>query len=125
MKRQHKYPIVAIVGRANVGKSTLWNRLTETTRALVSTVPHTTRDRNYALTTWRGLCIETVDTGGLDADQGSEIGRGIIKQAEYAIREADLVLLLVDAEDGVLKTTSILRKPYGRSTNILFSSRIK
>ncbi len=110
MKRQHKYPIVAIVGRANVGKSTLWNRLTETTRALVSTVPHTTRDRNYALTTWRGLCIETVDTGGLDADQGSEIGRGIIKQAEYAIREADLVLLLVDAEDGVLKNDIDLAK---------------
>ena len=100
--RNRKLPIVALVGRANVGKSTLWNRLTETGRAMVSAVPHTTRDRNYANTLWRGESIEVVDTGGLDAEQGSAIGRGILHQAELAIREADLVLFLIDAKSGVL-----------------------
>ncbi|MBI4139308.1 ribosome biogenesis GTPase Der [Candidatus Uhrbacteria bacterium] len=110
MRRSKNFPVVAIVGRANVGKSTLWNRLTETTRALVSDIPHTTRDRNYGVVTWRGLGIEAVDTGGLDADQGSEIGRGILRQAEHAIREADLVLFLVDADAGVLGTDRDLAK---------------
>lgn len=101
MKRIQKLPIVAIVGRANVGKSTLWNRLTETTRAIVSNIAHTTRDRNYGAVIWRGLGIETIDTGGLDAEQGSEIGRGILHQAGLAIKEADLVLFVVDAKNGV------------------------
>ena len=103
MKKKNKhYPVVAIVGRANVGKSTLWNKLTETERAIVSDVPHTTRDRNFGLCIWRGMAVEVVDTGGLDAEQGSEIGRGILRQAELAIQEADLVLFLVDAKTGVL-----------------------
>lgn len=100
--RTRKLPIVAIVGRANVGKSTLWNRATETRHALVSDIPHTTRDRNYGIVTWRGECFEIVDTGGMDAEQGNEIGRGIVHQAELAIREADLVLFLIDAKSGVL-----------------------
>ncbi len=100
--RLRKLPNVAIVGRANVGKSTLWNRLTETGKALVSDVPHTTRDRNYAPVIWRGESIEAVDTGGLDAERGNEIGRGILMHADIAIREADLVLFLVDAKDGIL-----------------------
>ncbi len=99
---KRRLPLVALVGRANVGKSTLWNRLTQTGRALVSDIPHTTRDRNYAQVTWRGSLFEVVDTGGLDAEQGSEIGRGILRQAEMAIREADLILFLVDAKTGVL-----------------------
>ena len=100
--RLRKLPIVALVGRANVGKSTLWNKLTETGTALVSPIAQTTRDRNYAPVLWRGERIEVVDTGGLDAEQGSEIGRGIIHQAELAIREADLVLFLVDARAGII-----------------------
>lgn len=101
-KRTHNRPVVAIVGRANVGKSTLWNRLTETGRALVSDVPHTTRDRNYAPVIWRGTSIDLVDTGGMDAEQGNEIGRGILHQAKLAIKEADLVLFLFDAKNGIL-----------------------
>lgn len=100
-KRLRKLPLVAIVGRVNVGKSTLWNRLTESTRAIVSNIPHTTRDRNYGTVLWRGAGIEVIDTGGLDADQGSEIGRGILRQAANAIKEADLVLFVVDAKNGV------------------------
>lgn len=101
-KRLKQFPLVALVGRANVGKSTLWNRLTESTKALVSDIPHTTRDRNYGIALWRGEGAEIVDTGGMDADQGSEIGRGILKQAALAIKEADLVLFIVDGKDGVL-----------------------
>ncbi|MBU1349096.1 ribosome biogenesis GTPase Der [Patescibacteria group bacterium] len=100
--RLKQFPIVAIVGRANVGKSTLWNRLTETTRAIVSPIAHTTRDRNYGLCLWRGAGCEVVDTGGMDAEQGSQIGRGILRQAEIAIKEADLVLFLIDGEGGVM-----------------------
>lgn len=101
-KRLKSRPIIALVGRANVGKSTLWNRLTETGRAIVSKEAHTTRDRNYAPIIWRGLSIDCVDTGGMDADQGSEIGRGIRNQAELAVKEADLVLFIVDARSGVI-----------------------
>ncbi len=97
-----KPPIVALVGRANVGKSTLWNRLAETSRAIVSDIPHTTRDRNYADCLWRGHIIQIVDTGGMDADTDTAIGRGIVRQAEAAIREADLALFLIDAQTGIL-----------------------
>lgn len=68
----------------------------------MSETPHTTRDRNYAPVLWRGTSIDVVDTGGMDAEQGSEIGRGIVRQAELAVREADLVLFLVDAKSGIL-----------------------
>lgn len=101
-KRLSTLPVIALVGRANVGKSTLWNRLTETGRAIVSPEPHTTRDRNYAPIIWRGAAIQCADTGGMDADQGSEIGRGIRNQAETAVKEADLVLFIVDARTGVI-----------------------
>ena len=100
-KKNRRIPTIAIVGRSNVGKSTLWNRLTESGKAIVSSVSHTTRDRNYGVVLWRGLAIQVVDTGGMDAEQGSEIGRGILAQAELAIKEADIVLFVVDAKAGV------------------------
>lgn len=119
-KRTSPLPLVAIVGRANAGKSTLWNRLTETQRAIVSHIPNTTRDRNYGVCVWRGQAIEVVDTGGLDAEQGSEIGRGILKQAEIAIREADLVLFLVDADEGALpQDPDFARHVRGLNKNII------
>lgn len=96
-----KLPVVAIVGRANVGKSTLWNRLTETSRALVSTVAHTTRDRNYAPCLWRGKIFDVIDTGGLDVEK-TDIGKGIKKQSEQAIKEANLVFFLVDVQTGIV-----------------------
>ncbi|MFH1621326.1 MAG: ribosome biogenesis GTPase Der [Patescibacteria group bacterium] len=109
-KEKRRLPLVVIVGRANVGKSTLWNRLSQTGRALVSDIAHTTRDRNYSEVVWRGSLFDVVDTGGLDAEQGSEIGRGILKQAELAIREADLILFLVDAKTGILAQDRDLAK---------------
>ncbi len=118
--RQKPRPIVALVGRANAGKSTLWNRLTETGRAIVSNVPHTTRDRNYAPVLWRGLAFDAVDTGGMDADQGNEVGRGILRQAELAIKEADLVLFMVDARRGAAaEDVALARAAKALNKNVL------
>ncbi len=110
LKRNKNTPRVAIVGRANVGKSTLWNRLNETTKAIVSRTSGTTRDRNSAYCIWRGGMIEIIDTGGMDADARDIIDKGIITQAELAIKEADLVLFLVDAKSGLLPQDAMLAK---------------
>ncbi|MDD2785898.1 MAG: ribosome biogenesis GTPase Der [Patescibacteria group bacterium] len=101
LQKTRKIPTIAIVGRANVGKSTLWNRLTESKQAIVSRVAHTTRDRNYAPCLWRGRIFQVIDTGGMDVEK-TVIGEGIKHQAELAIKEADLVLFVVDAQTGVV-----------------------
>lgn len=101
IKRKNILPRVAIVGRTNVGKSTLWNRLTQLGHALVSEKPHTTRDRKYGHVLWKGSVFELIDTGGMDTEK-DEIGEGIKAQAEHAIRDADIVLFVVDARTGIL-----------------------
>lgn len=107
-------PVVALVGRPNVGKSTLFNRLAEERLAVVDETPGTTRDRLLAEAEWAGMSFTIVDTGGIDPTQTST-GRGqqplsigsaefitqIREQAEIAIREADAVLFVTDAESGV------------------------
>lgn len=95
-----RIPKVALIGRTNVGKSTLFNKLIEEQRSLVSDVAGTTRDRFEADCIWRGLVIRLIDTGGLDVDPKLEIERGVIEQTEYAIKEADLVCFLVDLTVG-------------------------
>lgn len=99
--RLRPMPIVALVGRTNVGKSTLWNRLTEQSRAIVDDAPHTTRDRNYAPVLWRGQEFELADTGGMDVEQGS-VGEGILAQAQLAVRDADMLLFVIDGKHGIL-----------------------
>jgi len=117
-------PIVALVGRPNVGKSTLFNRLAGERLAVVNDTPGTTRDRLVAEVEWNGVVFDIVDTGGIDptnlsraeplsldsADYISNI-RG---QAEIAVRDADAVLFLVDIENGVtpadIEVAEILRK---------------
>jgi GTP-binding protein len=99
--QRKKMPLIALAGRANVGKSTLWNKVVERKRALVSPLPHTTRDRNVARALWMGREFEMVDTGGLDVE-ANEIGRGIKTQAERAVKEADLVLFMVDGKTGIV-----------------------
>jgi len=100
--RRIKRPTVALVGRTNVGKSTLWNRLLEEDRAIVSNVPGTTRDRNYGSVTWRGSELQFVDTGGLDVGHAEELERDVVRQAEAAMKEADLVLFVTDLDTGPL-----------------------
>jgi len=94
-------PMIAIIGRANVGKSTLWNRITEKPRAIVSDQPHTTRDRNIAEAVWRGIPFEITDTGGMDVEDNT-IGMGIHQQALIAMKNADLIFFMIDARTGVL-----------------------
>lgn len=101
---------VAIVGRANVGKSTLFNRLIAEKKALISDDAGTTRDRNYALCRWRDLEFYLIDTGGLGEKSKDEIGQQINKQAWQAIAEADLVLFVVDVRIGATTEDKILAK---------------
>jgi GTP-binding protein len=92
-------PLVAIIGRANVGKSTLFNRLTRSSQALVANIPGVTRDRHYASLTWDDHSVLLVDTGGLVG--GEEDLSGMVRQqAEVAVDEADAILLVVDGRQG-------------------------
>jgi GTP-binding protein len=94
-------PVVAIVGRPNVGKSQLFNRLAGSESAIVSEEAGTTRDRHFARAEWGGRAFWLVDTGGLTDDQSVPMDVEIQKQVMQAISEADLMLLVVDAKTGL------------------------
>ncbi len=93
--------LVAIVGRPNVGKSTLFNRLTQSRRAIVSDTAGTTRDRQYGKCQWNGREFSVVDTGGWVVNSDDIFEDAIRKQVVVATEEADLVLFLVDVETGL------------------------
>ncbi len=92
---------VAIVGRPNVGKSTLFNRLCGNRKAIVGDEPGITRDRIYGTVRWEGRNFELLDTGGMMPDVQDSIPRKIFEQVEQAVRESHLLLLLVDGRAGV------------------------
>ncbi|BCY16155.1 GTPase Der [Leptolinea sp. HRD-7] len=103
-------PVVALVGRPNVGKSTLFNRLSGEPRAIVDDVPGTTRDRLFGESSWNGIPFDIIDTGGIDPSSSRKdplsIGSAdyitqIRWQAEMAVRESDVILFVVDASSGV------------------------
>ena len=96
-----KLPSLVIVGRPNVGKSTLFNRLTGTRRAIVTNEPGITRDRIYGKAEWRGRAIEVVDTGGIVPDDKALIPQEILRQAHIAISKAALLVLVVDSQAGL------------------------
>src|SRR5436305_12657962 len=89
-------PLLAIVGRPNVGKSTLFNRLVGSRRAIVGDEPGITRDRLYGETTWNGRRLRVVDTGGIVPDDKDFIPAEIFRQARVALEEADVMVLVVD-----------------------------
>lgn len=91
-------PIVAIVGRANVGKSRLFNRLVGFRKAIVDDMSGVTRDRHYAFADWRGREFIVVDTGGIDLDPAADMERKISEQSLTAISEADVVVLVFDGQ---------------------------
>jgi GTPase len=94
-------PSLVIVGRPNVGKSTLFNRLTGSRRSIVTNEPGITRDRIYGKADWRGRSLEVVDTGGIVPDDKAVIPREILRQARVAINKAALLVLVVDSQDGL------------------------
>jgi GTP-binding protein len=106
-------PVVVIIGRPNVGKSTLFNRMVRTRAAIVEDLPGVTRDRNYMETEWEGTSFVAVDTGGFYPSHEDDIFSQIKEQAMFAIGEADLIIHLLDGKDGVnpfdVETANILR----------------
>jgi len=94
-------PLLAFVGRPNVGKSTLFNRVIGRRLAIVEDVPGVTRDRQYAEADHDGRRFRAVDTGGFTPDSEAQLVRAVREQAEAAIREADAIVLVVDAEEGL------------------------
>ena len=126
-------PIVALVGRPNVGKSTLFNRLAGERLAIVDDTPGTTRDRMFGEALWNGRVFSIVDTGGIDPAHGGKaplsIGSAdfiddIRKQAQVAIHEADAVLFINDGESGITEpdreVAAILRRSQKKLPNGMF-----
>lgn len=95
-------PVVALVGRPNVGKSTLFNRLTRTRDALVADFPGSTRDRKYGQVEIEGREFICIDTGGIDGTEDGVETR-MAEQSLLAIEEADVVLFMVDARAGLMR----------------------
>src|SRR6202171_2788334 len=120
---------VAVVGRPNVGKSALFNRLLGQRLAIVEDTPGVTRDRLYALAEWRNRTFTLVDTGGIDTDvdPSDAIAAGTQAQAEAAARDADVIVLVVDAQDGLTpvdqEVAQILRRT--RRPVILVANKIE
>ena len=97
-------PIVTIVGRPNVGKSTLFNRLIGRRQAIVDDTPGITRDRNYALSEWTGRQFLLVDTGRYLPKSRNAIDQAVKEQVQIAINESDVIIFLVDVKTGITDT---------------------
>ena len=95
-------PVVSIVGRPNVGKSTLFNRIAGAPVAIVEDLPGTTRDRIFASVDMLGRTVTLIDTGGLEPRPGDEMSRKIKKQVEIAIAESDAIIFVVDVREGLI-----------------------
>src|SRR6188768_2242665 len=94
-------PVVAFVGRPNVGKSTLFNRVVGDRVAIVEDRARTTRDRLYDVAEWNGRRFIVIDTGGLEQRPGDPIEERVQEQAKLAIDEADVIVFVVDTETGL------------------------
>src|SRR5690349_18491324 len=94
-------PVIAIVGRPNVGKSTIFNRVIGDRLAIVEDKPGVTRDRLYGSGEWNGRAFSIVDTGGIEIDGEDEIMKSVRMQAELAVEEADVIIFMVDAKAGL------------------------
>lgn len=103
-------PNIVLIGRANVGKSTLFNKLIEENKALVSTIAGTTRTNNEGDVLWRGKYMHLIDTGGQDTEENEAFAQEIFDQAEEALSEADIIIMVVDAKVGVLPQERELAK---------------
>ena len=96
------FPTIAIVGRPNVGKSSLMNRIVGYRHAIVDATPGVTRDRNYAEASWNGRRFNLVDTGGLDPDDSKPLMMSIKQQVDFALREANAIIFICDGKAGLV-----------------------
>ncbi len=103
-------PIVAIVGRPNVGKSSLFNRLIRKRLAVVDSVSGVTRDRNFSVCDWSGKSFFLMDTGGMVPGTDDVMEKLILEQAQLAVEEADIILFLVDCQTGVTDIDSVISR---------------
>ena len=119
-------PIVAIVGRPNVGKSTLFNMIAGERIAIVKDTPGVTRDRIYADVSWLNYSFTLMDTGGIEPETNNQMLRNMREQAEMAIEMADVVMFVVDVQQGVLdadyKVADMLRK--GNKHTVLVVNKV-
>ena len=116
----HAHPLIAIVGRPNVGKSTLFNRLIGQRRSIVTDEPGITRDRIYGTTRWSGRSFEVVDTGGMIPGDETEIPKKIIEQAEVAIDAAALIFFVVDGRTAITAPDQELARLLRRTGKTVF-----
>ncbi|MFD2115978.1 ribosome biogenesis GTPase Der [Paenibacillus yanchengensis] len=108
-------PVVAIVGRPNVGKSTIFNRIIGDRLAIVEDKPGITRDRIYGVGEWNGKAFSVIDTGGIDLDNNDEIMQSVRAQAELAVQEADVIIFMVDVKSGITHADSEVAQMLFRS----------
>jgi GTPase len=108
-------PKVALVGRPNVGKSTLFNRICGRRKAITDGKPGSTRDRNYAQTSWQGAAFELIDTGGLLLGTNDPLLGPAVEQAQQAIAEADRIIFVVDGRAGLLPDDAAIAAQLRRS----------
>src|SRR2546427_11272611 len=127
-----RMPTLAIVGRPNVGKSTLFNRLVGSRRAIVGDEPGITRDRIYGRAEWRGREFRLVDTGGIIPNEKELIPANILTQARAALDEASLIILLVDARAGITpldeelaELARLINKPVFVAANKVDSAKLE
>jgi len=113
-------PLIAIVGRPNVGKSTLFNRLIGQRRSIVTDEPGITRDRIYGTVSWHGRSYEIVDTGGIVPGEETEIPVRIFEQAQIAIESASLIFLVVDGRTSITAPDQELTRLLRRTSKPLF-----
>jgi GTP-binding protein len=113
-------PLIAIVGRPNVGKSTLFNRIVGSRRSIVTDEPGITRDRIYSTANWSGRSFEVVDTGGMDPGNESEIPVKIVEQAEVAIEAASILMFVVDGRTSITSADQELARLLRRKGKPLF-----
>src|SRR5271167_4692193 len=113
-------PTIAIVGRPNVGKSTLFNRIVGSRRAIVGDEPGITRDRMYAQADWRGQSLRIVDTGGIVPEEKDFIPAEIFRQAKVALEEAAAVVMVVDGRSEIAAPDLELARLLNRTGKPLF-----
>ena len=119
-------PIVAILGRPNVGKSTLFNRLVGKSHAIVSPVEGITRDRIYGSVEWTGKHFDIIDTGGYLPASEDKIEKAVRYQGQLALDEADLIILLIDGKQDLTSSDKILAEMIQKSNkpNLLVMNKI-